>query len=88
MSNPFQGRELPLAGPAADILPVTPNNTADLPAVAVGLYVQTGGALSVITVLGNTRSITVPDFTILPVGVRRVRATGTTATGIHAFVLG
>jgi len=29
----------------------------------------------------------VGDQSILPVGVRRVRATGTTATGIHALVV-
>lgn len=88
MSNPFQGREIPLGGPAADLLPVTPNDATDLPEIAVALYVQTAGTLSVVTVRGNTRSLSVADFSILPVGIRRVRATGTTAAGIHAFVLG
>lgn len=33
------------------------------------------------------RTVTVADQTLLPVGVRRVHATGTTATGLHALVL-
>ncbi|HMO09693.1 MAG TPA: hypothetical protein PKD10_18905 [Paracoccaceae bacterium] len=87
MSNPFQNRTPPLGGPATDIFPVVPNDGADLPDTAVALYIQTGGALSIVTVRGNTRTVSVADHSILPVGVRRVRATGTTATGIHAFLL-
>jgi hypothetical protein len=85
--NPFASRSLSLSGPATDALAVTPNDAADLAQVAIGLYVETGGTLSVITAAGETRDITVADFSILPVGVRRVRATGTTANGIHALVL-
>jgi hypothetical protein len=65
-----------------------PADTTDLPQVAVGLYVETGGALSIVTVAGQTRNISVVDFSIVPIGVRRVHARGTTASGIHALVLG
>ncbi|SMH54613.1 hypothetical protein [Maritimibacter sp. HL-12] len=85
--NPFANRAPSLSGPATDALPVTPEDSADLPYVALGLYVETGGEISLVTVAGETRSIVVADFSILPVGVRQVRATGTTATGIHALVL-
>ncbi|MGQ0610057.1 MAG: spike base protein, RCAP_Rcc01079 family [Paracoccaceae bacterium] len=87
MINPFENRVSSLSGPARDLLPVTPNDAVDLAAVAVGLYVQTGGTVSIVTVGGGTRSVSVPDFSVLPVGVTRVRATGTTASGIHALVL-
>lgn len=87
MTNPFENRVSSLSGPARDLLPVTPNDSVDLAEVAVGLYVETGGTLSIVTVAGGTRSVSVPDFSVLPVGVTRVRATGTTATGIHALVL-
>jgi hypothetical protein len=76
-----------MSGPATDALPVTPDDSADLVHVAIALYVVTGGTLVVDTVAGETRSIDVADFSILPLGTRRVRATGTTATGIHALVL-
>lgn len=88
MSDPFRNRASPLGGPARDALPVTPSDSADLPATAIALYVETGGSLSIVTALGQTRSLTLPDFAYLPVGVRRVRASGTTASGIHALVLG
>lgn len=84
--DPFKNRVTALSGPARDAMPVAPNDTTDLSSVALGLYVETGGSLSIVTVSGETRSLTVADFSILPVGVRRVRATGTTATGIHALV--
>lgn len=87
MTNPFANRAPSLCGPATDALPVTPSNSVDLPMVAVGLYVQTGGTLSIVTAAGTSRTISVPDFTILPLATRRVNATGTTALGIHALVL-
>jgi hypothetical protein len=85
--NPFDNRIQALSGPATDALPVTPDNITDLPHVAIGLYVETGGTVSIVTVTGEMRSIGVADFAVLPVGVRRVNATGTTASGIHALVL-
>lgn len=85
--NPFARRNLPLSGPALDALPVTPDDATDLARVAIGLYVETGGTLSLVTAAGEVRSLAVADFSILPLGVRRVRASGTTAAGIHALVL-
>ncbi|HAW46890.1 hypothetical protein C6W92_15335 [Roseovarius sp. A46] len=85
--NPFANRSLSLSGPATDTLPVVPDDTIDLPHVAVGLYTEAGGAISIVTVSGETRTVTVADFSILPVGVRRVNASGTTASGIHALVV-
>ncbi len=85
--NPFATRSLSTSGPATDAQPVTPDDAADLPMVAIALYVETGGTIVVDTVAGQTRTIGVADFSVLPLGVRRVRATGTTATGVHAMVL-
>lgn len=85
--NPFEGRAVSLSGPASDIAPVTPDDTALLPLATAGLYVETGGALVIETVTGETRTITVADFTLLPLRAAKVLAGGTTATGIHAMVL-
>ena len=87
MSNPFQNRAAALQGPATDIQPVTPDDGTDLSTIAIALYVETGGVVSFVTVGGGTRMVAIADNAILPVGVRRVHATGTTATGIHALVL-
>ena len=85
--NPFAHRARSINGPATDALPVTPDDATDLPMVAIALYVEIGGTVVVDTVADETRTIAAADFSILPLGVRRVHATGTTATGIHALVL-
>ena len=87
MNNPFANRSPSLSGPATDMLPVTPGDDLDLAKVAVALYIETGGKLTFITVTGETRSIQVADFTILPVGATRILNTGTTASGIHALTV-
>jgi enoyl-CoA hydratase/carnithine racemase len=85
--NPFAHRSRSIQGPATDAVPVTPDDATDLPMVAIGLYVEAGGTVVLDTIAGESRSIAVADFSILPIGVRRVRLSGTTATGIHALVL-
>ncbi|UWQ24604.1 hypothetical protein PNH50_16970 [Leisingera aquaemixtae] len=87
MTNPFDNRVPALSGPARDIAPVVPSDTVDLPDVAIALYAETGGAVTLTTVRGQLRTVQVADFSILPVGTVRVHATGTTAAGIHAMVL-
>jgi len=87
MQNPFANRTAAVSGPTTDIAPVSPDDNADLSTFAVALYVETGGFLSIVTVAGVQREVEVADFSFLPVGVARVRATGTTAAGIHALVL-
>jgi len=88
MSNPFTRRTMSLSGPATDIVPVVPSDSADLADIALALYIETGGALTIEPVQGAVRTVQVADFSILPVGIKRVHATGTTALGIHALVLG
>lgn len=87
MNDPFASRLSSLSGPARDILPVQPDDAADLPAVAVALYIEQGGSLTITTAAGMQRTIEVAGWSILPVGVRRVWATGTTASGIGAMVV-
>ena len=83
----FHGRALSPAGPATDIMPVTPNDGADLAITASALFIEIGGVIEIVTVRDETRSVTVGDMMLLPVRVRRVLATGTTAQGIHALVV-
>ncbi len=87
MSNPFANRTPSLSGPATDIIAVTPDDVTDLTETAIALYVETGGTISLVTVRGAARTVNVTDNQILPVGARRVNATGTTAVGIHALVI-
>ncbi len=87
MTNPFANRAMHLSGPARDLEPVVPDDVTPLTDVAVALYIETGGTLSIVTEKGTQRSVAVADFSILPVGVSQVRASGTTASGIHAFLV-
>lgn len=87
MANPFKHHSLSLKGPATDIMPVIPNDAQDLTDGAIALYVETAGSISFVSAAGQSRTISVANFSILPVGVLRVLDTGTTATGIHALVL-
>lgn len=74
-------------GPAWDIAPITPNDSADLDTPAAALFVETGGAVSFVALSGTTRTVNLGDGAILPVGATRVLATGTDATGIHGFII-
>lgn len=75
-----------ISGPAGDLIPITPNDGADVP-ILRALYIEGAGSLRVTTAKGELRNLTVPAFFLLPVGVTRVHATGTTATGIHGVPL-
>lgn len=79
------GRSKTDTGPADDYFPVTPDDGTDLPVDTREIIIASGGTI-VLTKLDGT------DVTLtLPAGrfafrVRRVKATGTTATGITGVV--
>lgn len=74
-------------GPARRAAAVTPSDTADLTIYAKALYVGGAGNVRVLTVGGEDGdAVTFANHPVgwLPVQVRRVLATGTTATQIVA----
>ena len=82
----FTGYASGLTSPATRALSVTPNDNDDLDFPARALYVGGGGDVSLIAVGGDTTTFAgLPAGFILPVRTSRVRATGTTATGIIAL---
>lgn len=92
MANPFvyAGNSPNLTGLVYDMVPVTPNDSTDNVGagnVALGLYIASGGTLVFLNKDGNERTVVVPDFHTLTCSVKRVKSTGTTATGIHALVV-
>jgi len=75
-----------LDSPAKNAAAVTPNDSADLANVAVALFVGGAGDVSVDTVGGQESVVfTLPAGSVLPVRVKRVNNTGTTATNIVAL---
>jgi len=78
--NPFAHRSRSIHLPATDALPVTPDDATDLPMVAIALYVESGYTVVIDTVACETRTLALADYSILPAGTRRVRATVSIAT--------
>lgn len=73
--------------PAKNAAAVTPNDSADLANFAVALYIGGAGDVSVDTVSGQESVVFagLAAGTILPVRVKRVNSTSTTATSIVAL---
>jgi hypothetical protein len=80
------------SGLVRDWIPVTTNNDADNMGISslnqvVGFYITVGGAV-VFTVDGIDRTVTFPANFLVPCSnVTRIKATGTTATGIFSLVI-
>jgi hypothetical protein len=70
--------------PARKLVAIAPSDTTDLTVPARSLYIGTAGNVEVIAIDDTAPQIftAVPAGTILPVTVKRVRAAGTSATGI------
>jgi hypothetical protein len=88
MKSPFTGAGGNLTGFAKDVRAVTPSNDADLDAnlAAIALICKgSAGDVSIVTASGETRTYPIGEGETLPVGVVRVRASGTTATALYAF---
>lgn len=67
-------------GNATDMRAVAPSDIADLPLWADALFVATDGDVHIVTAVGSDVTVAVAAGSILPVAVRRVYATGSTAT--------
>ena len=84
-SNPFEGCNVGLDSPGVDHSVVTPDDDNDLPSVARFLRCQEVGTVAIVTAAGNASSFTFYNQgEYFFGGVKRVKATGTTAT-VEAF---
>ncbi len=85
-SDSFATVQSSFEGPARSAEAVTPSDTVDLANVSRALWVGTGGDLTVITQAGETVALlNVPDGSLLPLCVSRVKLTGTSADDIVAL---
>lgn len=86
MADNFEGQSPGLASPAENGASVTPSDTVDLTTAARALWVGGAGTVKVYTTKGATLTfVGLSAGTLLPVRVRRVYSTGTTATSILAL---
>lgn len=82
MADNFISHSAGLDSPASKAFAITPSDSTDLPDVTRGLYTGTGGTI-VLILTDDASAVTlnsVPAGTVLPLRVRRVLATGTTAS--------
>jgi hypothetical protein len=82
--DPFEHYSDSLTAPAKAAFAITPDDNADLPIVPKAIFIGTGGDL-VVRAVDSDLDVTfanLPDGAILPVRVRAVRATGSTAADI------
>lgn len=75
-----------LSSPATGGQDITPSDGTDLTIFSRALWVGGAGSLRVITVEDDTINLVgIPAGTLMPIRVKRVLATGTTATAIVAL---
>jgi len=87
MPDPFAGSIPNLSSPVSHAAAVTPSDTEDLEVIPRCVYIGGSGSLVVTPADSNTpvtlASVAAGQF--CPIRVKRVWATGTTATGIVAW---
>lgn len=72
--------------PAFRIADVTPSDTHQFDVINRAIWVGTGGNLSVVTYGGDSTTImNVQDGSLLPLIVKRIKSTGTTASNIQIW---
>lgn len=87
MQDRYENYATSFDGPANHGFAVTPNDATDLAEITRAVYVGGGGALAV--VLNSSAELVLLNVAagaLLPLRARRVKATGTTATGIVGLV--
>lgn len=72
---------------ARDFSAITPSNSTDLTGTCIGLYVTVAGDVVYLNANGVERTVTVPNNFKLDCIIKRVKATGTTATGIYGYFI-
>jgi hypothetical protein len=87
MPDAFATRADDVSAPARYTVAVTPSDTTDLPDVPKALYVGGGGDIALMAAADNTACIfkAAQAGSILPIRVRRVLVTGTSATSLIAL---
>ncbi len=83
--NPFITVEGPSTGTAADIFPIFPSDVKPLSKMPVALYCGDSGTIAVTTASGADRTFPVQAFSVIPVGVQLVKATGTTVLQVYGL---
>jgi hypothetical protein len=83
MTDTYASHANSLTAPARDGFAITPNDAADITAVTRAVYVGGPGNLAIVLQSGATVTLSnVASGSLLPLRIKRLLATGTTATSI------
>lgn len=87
MPDRFADHAPGLESPAGHGFAITPSDTIDLPEITRALYVGGAGAISLVLASGASLTLSgAASGSILPLRVRQVRASATTATGLIGLI--
>ena len=86
MADRFQNFSDSPVAPATAPFPILPSDSAELPLATKGIYVGTGGDVTLrgINAAADVTYRNLPDASYIAVRASHVRATGTTATNLIA----
>lgn len=83
MIDRFESNSVGLDAPATHGFAITPHDVDELSEATRAIYVGTAGAIAVVMLSGTTITlVNIAGGSVLPLRVRQVRATGTTAGAI------
>lgn len=80
----FSSQQSGLESPARDVVPITPSDATDIPVRPRALWVNVAGNISIDTDSQSSQVLAVAAG-VVPISPKRVRSTGTTATGIFGL---
>ena len=84
--NPFHSHPKGTTSPALGSFPITPADGTDLAVNIRAITINAGGTLSWIALDGTTQTTAALPAGTYPMLASRIRATGTTATGLTGWV--
>lgn len=85
MSDYFASTSRSVRDPAVSIFEIAPDDATDLQHITTALNVASPGTVRVTTLEGDVSDVTIHPGHAMPLRVRRVWRTGTTATGIRGL---
>lgn len=84
--NPLHMHGNSATGPALASFAITPNDSTDLTVNIRAVTINAGGTLSWVDLSGAVQTTAALPAGTYPLFARRIRATGTTATGLTGWV--
>ena len=84
-ANKFKQVSPSINQPTEDWQAVVPSDDDDLPFVPRAISVNSGGDVTILSAAGNEATIAMADAEMRPVRPVRIKAAGTTATGIVIY---